>query len=452
MLASGLSWKARWLGLAAVVLVGFLLRSLLAYEGVDGNLVPILRWSWTSRTVPDITGSGSGLHTVTVAGAETDFPQFLGPNRDARLPGPRLSTDWTQHPPEEIWKQPIGLGWSSFAIAGELAVTQEQRGSRQLVVAYRLRSGEVVWVHADQGPFESALGGDGPRATPTISREGRVYTLSPQGLLNCLELETGKLLWQRNIETENAAGGYAVGAQLVSVAGRRPGGGQSGRFPPSFPGRLPSTREANWSGPPETRSLPTPPRLSSLFWARPQIVMVNQQMVTAHSPEDGRILWEQAFPSGQPHCSQPVAVADDLVLVSSGYGIGSKLFRISPGENGKYRSETVWESRGLKTKFTNTVLHKGSIYGLDEGILVCLDPETGRRRWKRGRYGHGQLILVGDLLLITSEQGEVALVEANPERYKEVARFPRPRGNHLEHPRPQRRPSAGQESPGSGCL
>ena len=169
-------------------------------------------------------------------------------------------------------------------------------------------------------------------------------------------------------------------------------------------------------------------------------------------PTTADILWEQAFPSGQPHCSQPVAVADDLVLVSSGYGIGSKLFRISPGEDGKYRSETVWESRGLKTKFTNTVLHKGSIYGLDEGILVCLDPETGRRRWKRGRYGHGQLILVGDLLLITSEQGEVALVEANPERYQEVAPLPGPRGNHLEHPSPQRRPPPGQKPPASRRL
>ena len=132
-----------------------------------------------------------------------------------------------------------------------------------------------------------------------------------------------------------------------------------------------------------------------------------------------------------------MAIADDLVFVSSGYGIGSKLFRIRAGEEGKYRSETVWESRGLRTKFTNTVLHKGSLYGLDEGILVCLDPETGRRRWKRGRYGHGQLILVGELLLITSEQGEVALVEANPERFQEVARFPA-----IEEIPGTRRPSA----------
>ena len=433
LLASGLGWKAKLLGVVAVVLLGVLVRNVVTFEGVDGNLVPILGWRWTSRPAPEIPGSGSSPHTAPVAGSETDYPQFLGPNRDARLPGPRLSTDWTQHPPQRLWKQPIGLGWSSFAVAGELAVTQEQRGSRELVVAYQPRSGKVVWVHTDQTQFHSALGGDGPRATPTISRQGRVYTLSPKGLLNCLELETGKLLWQRNIESEHAAGGMRWGRSsspllvddLVVVN------------PGSSPHRSLAaydqlSGELAWTSGNAVTSYASPTLLTLL--GRPQILMVNQQSLTAHSPDDGRVLWDQAFPSRQPHCSQPVAIADDLVFVSSGYGIGSKLFRIRAGEEGKYRSETVWESRGLRTKFTNTVLHEGSLYGLDEGILVCLDPETGQRRWKRGRYGHGQLILVGELLLITSEQGEVALVEANPERFKEVARFPAIEGNTWNTP------------------
>ena len=433
LLASGLGWKAKLLGVVAVVLLGVLVRNVVTFEGVDGNLVPILGWRWTSRPAPEIPGSGSSPHTAPVAGSKTDYPQFLGPNRDARLPGPRLSTDWTQHPPQRLWKQPIGLGWSSFAVAGELAVTQEQRGSRELVVAYQPRSGKVVWVHTDQTQFHSALGGDGPRATPTISRQGRVYTLSPKGLLNCLELETGKLLWQRNIEFEHAAGGMRWGRSsspllvddLVVVN------------PGSSPHRSLAaydqlSGELAWTSGNAVTSYASPTLLTLL--GRPQILMVNQQSLTAHSPDDGRVLWDQAFPSRQPHCSQPVAIADDLVFVSSGYGIGSKLFRIRAGEEGKYRSETVWESRGLRTKFTNTVLHEGSLYGLDEGILVCLDPETGQRRWKRGRYGHGQLILVGELLLITSEQGEVALVEANPERFKEVARFPAIEGNTWNTP------------------
>ena len=423
LVASGLSWKAKLLGLAAVVLTGFLLRSLMTYEGVDGNLVPILSWRWTSRPLPEIAGSSSKLmHLATVASSETDFPQFLGPNRDARLPGPKLSTDWTQHPPKQLWKQPIGLGWSSFSIAGKLAVTQEQRGSQQLVVAYELRTGKVVWVHADQTRFHSALAGDGPRATPTISQEKRVYTLSPKGLLNCLDLETGKLLWQRNVETEHAAGslhwGRSSSPLLVNDLVIVNPGGSPHR---SLAAYRQLGGELAWTAGNATTSYASPMLITLL--GRPQILMVNQQSLTAHSPDNGHILWQQAFPSNSPHCSQPVAIAEDLVFVSSGYGVGSKLFRIRNDKDEKYRSATVWESKGLRTKFTNTVLHEGSLYGLDEGILVCLNPKTGGRRWKRGRYGHGQLILVGDLLLITSEQGEVGLVEANPERFKEVARF-----------------------------
>jgi len=108
--------------------------------------------------------------------------------------------------------------------------------------------------------------------------------------------------------------------------------------------------------------------------------------------------------------------------VSAGYGVGSKLFRISRVE-GTWRSELVWETPRLKAKFTNMVAHRGLVYGLDDGVLVCLDPETGKRRWKRGRYGHGQLLLVGDLLLVQAEAGEVVLLEPDPERLIELGRF-----------------------------
>ena len=269
LLASGLGWKAKLLGVVAVVLLGVLVRNVVTFEGVDGNLVPILGWRWTSRPAPEIPGSGSSPHTAPVAGSETDYPQFLGPNRDARLPGPRLSTDWTQHPPQRLWKQPIGLGWSSFAVAGELAVTQEQRGSRELVVAYQPRSGKVVWVHTDQTQFHSALGGDGPRATPTISRQGRVYTLSPKGLLNCLELETGKLLWQRNIESEHAAGGMRWG-RSSSRCWWTTWWWSTREARPIVPWLPTINSVASSPGPPETPSPPTPPPRSSPCWAGPR--------------------------------------------------------------------------------------------------------------------------------------------------------------------------------------
>ncbi len=98
------------------------------------------------------------------------------------------------------------------------------------------------------------------------------------------------------------------------------------------------------------------------------------------------------------------------------------------------RDRFLWESRGLKAKFSNVVYAGGFLYGLDDGILVCLDPESGERRWKRGRYGHGQIMLVDDLLLVLGEDGTVALVEASPEAYREVSRFPALEGKTWNHP------------------
>ena len=422
LLASGVGWKTRLLGFLAVVLGVALLTTVLRIEGVDGNLVPILGWRWASVSTPSITVPGSSRDTDPFANSASAYPQFLGPNRDARLEGPKLSTDWTNHPPKLLWKQPVGVGWSSFAIVGELAVTQEQRGSQELVIAYELRTGKVVWVHADESEFQSAIAGDGPRATPTVSNQGRVYTLGSRGLLNCLDLRTGKQIWQRNIQSDHEVGGLVWGRSsspllvnhLVVV---NPGGSPDR----SLAAYDQLTGEIAWTVGNAPASYASPALIE--LHGQPQIVMVNQKNITAHLPADGGVLWEQAFVSQQPHCSQPVPIADDLVFVSSGYGVGCKLFRIHTNGEGHYNSEPVWETKKLRAKFTNVVLHKGSLFGLDEGILVCLDPETGLRRWKRGRYGHGQLILVGELLLITSEQGDVALVEVNPEEFKEVARF-----------------------------
>jgi outer membrane protein assembly factor BamB len=127
--------------------------------------------------------------------------------------------------------------------------------------------------------------------------------------------------------------------------------------------------------------------------------------------------------TGGAECvSQPLPLPGDRVFVSTGYGIGCKLLQIN--QQGKaWNASLVWETPRLKAKFTNVVYHDGFIYGLDDGILVCLDPHTGKRRWKKGRYGHGQILLVGDLLLVQTEEGEILLLSITPEKPQELGRF-----------------------------
>ena len=163
------------------------------------------------------------------------------------------------------------------------------------------------------------------------------------------------------------------------------------------------------------------PQLVTLA-GREQILIFNNHNIVAHNPQDGAILWSQ--PWDRVECiANPLPLPGDQVLVSSGYGAGAKLFQVTATPAGDLTSEIVWESKRLKAKFANMAYHNGFVYGLDDGILVCLDPTDGKRRWKRGRYGHGQLILVDDVLLITSEKGEVLLVEATPDKHIELAQM-----------------------------
>ena len=156
---------------------------------------------------------------------------------------------------------------------------------------------------------------------------------------------------------------------------------------------------------------------------REQVVIFNGNSITGHDPGTGAVLWRQPWPREGEKVSKPVPLGDDGVLVSAGYGVGAKRFRLTRSGD-EIQSSLVWESPRLKAKFTNVVVHEGKLYGLDDGVLACVDPETGERHWRAGRYGHGQVILVGRQLLVMAEDGEVVLVDPTPEAHVERARFP----------------------------
>ena len=156
---------------------------------------------------------------------------------------------------------------------------------------------------------------------------------------------------------------------------------------------------------------------------RRQLVVLNGASVSGHDPATGAVLWEQPFPREQPNVAMPLLLDPDRLLVSAGYGVGSKAYRVSEAD-GALHATLEWESPRLKSKFANLLVHDGFVYGLDDGVLTCLDPATGERRWKGGRHGHGQLLLVAGLLLVQTEEGELVLVDPSPEGYRELTRFP----------------------------
>jgi len=414
LLLSRLPWKRRLLYFGLVIVTLLLVRSNFRFHGVSGNLVPILEWRWAS----DDAGLVGGV--AALEGPVADYPQFLGPDRDATVDGIRLATDWEAHPPREVWRQPVGEAWSAFAVAGDLALTQEQRGDEELVVAFDLATGERVWEHAATGRYETGIGGVGPRATPTVV-EGRVFASGAMGRLTALDLETGRSIWSRDLAAEfdlthpewgRPGSPLAVDGMVVVSLGKAPTS--------SLVAVDAASGETVWEAGSDGVGYSSPTVLT--LAGRRQIVIFNRASVAGHDVETGTLLWTHPWPFEQPNVALPVAVGTDRLLVSSGYGVGSKMLRLVASGDG-FEVETLWESPRLKAKFTNVVEYDDYIYGLDDGVMVCLDPETGERCWKRGRYGHGQVILVGDLLLVQTEKGEVKLLEPNPDELRELSSF-----------------------------
>jgi outer membrane protein assembly factor BamB len=363
--------------------------------------------------------------------ARAEWPGFRGRDRDGVVRGVRIATDWSRTPPVELWRQPIGPGWSSFAVAGGRIYTQEQRGDAEVVSAYDLKTGNLVWRHRDAARFWESNAGAGPRATPTLSH-GRVYTLGATGILNALDARSGAVIWSRNAATDTGRQvpdwGIASSPLLVDDTVIVAPGGWLAAYDAA-------TGKPRWFGP-KTGSGYSSPHIATIAGVS-QVVLANGPGVIAVNAADGAILWKHDWAGDS--IVQPVVISGNDMLIGSGSGLADKtgVLRINILRKGTgWSVEERWASSGLKPYFNDFVAHAGHAFGFDGSILACIDLEDGSRKWKGGRFGHGQLVLLPDqdLLLVLSEDGELALVSATAERFNEVARFRVLDGKTWNHP------------------
>ncbi|MCW5556268.1 MAG: PQQ-binding-like beta-propeller repeat protein [Verrucomicrobiae bacterium] len=423
MLFSRARWPQRWLGLAWVAGGIGLGLALFRIRGVSGDFVPIWEPRWArsapSRSAPAPSATPAepaGTNAMAAAGA---FPQFLGPQRNAVLPGPVLATNWSVQPPQILWRQPLGAAWSGFAVVGDQALTQEQHGPEEQVTCYEASTGRHLWTHSDPERYATTIAGEGPRATPTVVGD-RVFTLGALGRLNALDLATGRRLWTRSLTNDAATGvpewGFSGsplvqdGLVIVSAGGRQGA---------SLVAYRADTGEIAWTGGSSEAGYASP--FFATLSGTPQILIVNRRSIASHDPRTGAVLWEVPFGAGMPLPANPILIPPDRLMVSAGYNVGSELFAVAPGTNAP---SSLWKSKKLKAKFANPVFRDGFVYGLDDSILACLDARDGSQRWKEGRYGHGQALLVGDLYLQMAESGELILLAPTPDAPNEITRFP----------------------------
>jgi outer membrane protein assembly factor BamB len=413
--------------LGAVVVAAGTLR----IERVSGDLVPEFNWRWAPPPDRQLARAAVPVAPAEAAAWEAtpdDFPKFLGPDAGLGIDRVSLDPDWSGKPPKQLWRRPIGAGWSGFATCGDHAVTLEQRGDDEIVSCCSVTTGQPEWSIAVPARHETVLGGVGPRSTPTV-RDGVVYAAGATGWLRAIEGATGRLLWKKDVLADlgidpaahaaavawGRAGSPLVAGEVVIV----PAGGPRADGPVSLVAYDRATGERRWTAGNEQISYTTP--ILARLGGREAIVSVNEASVVGYDPSTRAEVWRFDWPghsNSDASCSQAVAIGDMQVFVSKGYGIGSAVFEIAGESAEPWTFREVWHATGnLKTKFTNVAIHEGHAYGLSDGILECVRLADGSRQWKGGRYGQGQVLRVGALLIVQAESGEVVLVDASPAKH-----------------------------------
>jgi len=365
---------------------------------------------------------GTGAQAPTPL--SSNWPGFRGAERDGVYRG-TVRTSWDGLAP--MWKKTVGGGRASFAVAGGRAVTIEQRQRNEVVVAYDVMTGKELWTHAWSERFNSKFmgimgGGEGPRATPAFA-DGLVYALGGRGELRCLDVATGKLVWRTNIlqdaGAKNLTWGMAGSPLIAGDAVIVQPGGPKGRSVAAYDRR---TGKPLWTALDDKTAYASPMQIT--LRGVPQFVIVTAKRLVGLGLDRRDVLWE--FPWTTDHDAsavQPIVIGDNRIFYSSGYGTGAVVIELTKTGD-KFSVREIWRNIRMKNRQSTSVLREGFIYGLDEGILACLDAATGDLKWKGGRYGHGQVLLAGDHLLVTTEEGDLILVAATPGKMTELARVP----------------------------
>jgi outer membrane protein assembly factor BamB len=437
---AGIGPSSRRPALLAALIVSWTAVALLRFDGADGDLLPTFRWRWqpteeelflAERSTPAAAPAGPA---VTLEPG--DWPGFRGPNRDSRLFNVSIDTDWAKSPPELVWKHRIGPGWGSFAVAGNRLFTQEQRGGDEAIVCYSAESGGEVWEHREPTRFEEAMGGAGPRATPTPV-EGRLYAQGATGKLLCLDAASGRPHWTADVKAD-AGGvvpqwGYSSSPLVIDGVVVVYAGGPGGKGTAAFSAE---TGKLAWTAGRATHSYSS--AHAANFGGVPQALLVSDFGIESFDPKTGKLLWEHEWlEKGMNRVVQPAILNDTDLLVATGVGNNQGTRRLRVTRSGEsWKIETVWTSKALKPYFNDFVVYEGHLYGFDDSRFCCVNLADGQEVWKEGNYGHGQVLLLASqgVLVVQGVDGKVYLVQANPAEHNELAKFTALKGKTWNHP------------------
>jgi outer membrane protein assembly factor BamB len=356
--------------------------------------------------------------SVTIQALD-DWPQWRGPRRDGVSAERGLLKAWPESGPPLAWKATgAGQGYSSFAVAGGRLYTLGAREDREHVIAFDVASGKRVW-DAPHGQRFSNDRGDGPRGTPTVDGT-RVYAFGASGDLTALEAASGKVAWTVNVIRDFGGQNITWGlSESPLIVGDRiivsPGGpGSSVVALNKADSKLIWKTEADRAG-------YSSAVLHELGGISEAIVFTGQRALGVNIA-NGRVLWSYDRVANRVANIATPIVRGDHVFLSSDYGTGAALLRLTAAGGG-ITAQEVYFTREMRNHHASSVLVGDHLYGFSSAILTAMRFDTGEVAWRDRSVGKGSLVHADDRLYLFSERGVVALAEANPEAYKEHGRF-----------------------------
>ena len=366
------------------------------------------------------------LLTFTNALRAADWPQWHGPNRDNLSTETGLLAAWPTNGPALAWKATgLGGGYASVSVVAGKVFTSGDFTNGAAVLALDTKTGKPLW----QAPLGKAGGGNGypgPRATPTVDG-ALVYALGQYGDLVCLQTKEGKEVWRKNLLSDfggkmmsgwgNSESPLVLEDKLICTPGGATG---------TVVALNKKTGALLW----RSQELTDAAAYSSLITAKIagvlQVIVVTGAHVAGIDPETGKVLWAAPREGRTAVAATPVC-KDDCVFVTSGYGVGCNLFKIT--RTGKeFQAAAVYANKEMVNHHGGVVLVGANVYGYSDGKgWVCLDFKTGQGVWDSKKLGKGTLLGADGHLYLRSETGgTLALIEATPTGWQETGRFDQP--------------------------
>lgn len=348
-----------------------------------------------------------------------DWPQYRGPNQDGLSKETGLAFTWPADGPNVSWRVPIGDGYSGMIVSQGRLYTMYSRDKQEFVACFDTASGKEIWNYKNDVEFENDQG-NGPRGTPTLDGE-TLYALGARGVLVALNAKDGSVLWNKDLKSLvqlkvpiwGVSSSPLIEGNLLIV----PGGGAVHNAIVALDKK---TGKVMWKSQTDEPGYSTaiPVEIQGVR----QIIVFSGTVLFSVSPSDGKLYWKYPWKTDWfVNAAVPIFVPPDKIFISTSYDRGAALLQVT-GNAEKLNVQDVWLSKAMKNHFNTSVMYKGHIYGFDNAILKCIEAATGKEKWMKSGFQKGSLILADGHLIVLSERGVLATIEATPEEYIEKAK------------------------------